>query len=61
MPIVWTKSGHYQRVDFSSEADFEASVIEVQHLLFGQVGSTSTLRRKSESKGCSRTSPMGTC
>lgn len=59
MPIVWTRGGHYQRVDFDNEADFEASVIEVQDLLFGAGRIYIDVKKRIGLKGLQQNVPDG--
>lgn len=59
MPIVWTKGGHYSRDDFSSEADLEASIVEVQDLLFGTGRIYLDVKKKIGLKGVQQNIPDG--
>jgi hypothetical protein len=33
MPVIWIAGKAYRRVEYDSEADLEAAIIEVQHRL----------------------------
>jgi hypothetical protein len=59
MSLVWIAGKAYRRVDYESEADLEASIIDVQHLLFGPNRVYLDVKRKIGTKGSIQNIPDG--
>jgi hypothetical protein len=59
MSLIWTKNGPYRRVDFGSEADLEASILEVRKDLFGDDRFYLNIKKKIGAKGGLRNIPDG--
>src|SRR5258708_22996590 len=59
MSLIWTRSGHYHRVEYQNEADLEASIIQVQTELFGFSRIYLDIKKKIGAKGSLRNIPDG--
>jgi hypothetical protein len=59
MSLIWTQNSRYRRVSFESEADLEATILQVQAELFGSNRFYLDIKRKIGSKGGTRNIPDG--
>jgi hypothetical protein len=59
MPVFWTGTGIYRRVDYQSEADLEAAIIQIQDQLFGPNRYYLDIKKKIGAKGSLRNVPDG--
>jgi hypothetical protein len=59
MSLIWTRSGSYHRVEYESEADFEAAILKVQAELFGSNRFYLDVKKKIGAKGGLRNIPDG--
>jgi hypothetical protein len=59
MSLIWTNGGSFRRVPYSSEADLEASIIEVQRDLFGPDRIYLDVKKRIGVKGGTRNIPDG--
>ncbi|HET9181236.1 MAG TPA: hypothetical protein VFP59_03810 [Candidatus Angelobacter sp.] len=59
MPVFWSKSGSYHRVEYDSEADLEKAIIEIQNQLFGPSRYYLDVKKKIGAKGSFQNIPDG--
>src|ERR1017187_9643004 len=59
MNLIWTGSGPYRRVGYSSEADLEAAILQVQTQLFGSNRIYLDVKKKIGTKSGLRNIPDG--
>jgi hypothetical protein len=59
MGMIWTKEGPYKSVEYESEADLEAAILQVQHDLFGSNRIYLDVKRKIGGKGNKQNIPDG--
>jgi len=59
MSLIWTHNGAYRRVEYHSEAELEAAILEVQTELFGHHRIYLDIKKKVGAKGGLRTVPDG--
>ena len=59
MSLIWTHSGPYRRVEYHTEADLEAAILEVQTELFGPNRIYLDIKKKIGAKGGLRNVPDG--
>lgn len=59
MNLIWTSKGPYRRVEYPSEADLEAAIIQVQTELFGSDRLYLDVKKKIGAKGGLRNIPDG--
>jgi len=59
MSLIWTRGGSYRRINYDSESDLEATILQVQAELFGAGRIYLDIKRKIGSKGSIRNIPDG--
>lgn len=59
MSLIWTKDGAYHRVEYESESDLEAAILQVQTELFGPDRIYLDVKKKIGAKGGLRNIPDG--
>jgi hypothetical protein len=59
MSVIWTQGGPYRRINYQSETDLEAAILQVQGELFGSGRIYLDIKRKIGSKGSIRNIPDG--
>jgi hypothetical protein len=59
MPLIWTRDGSYRRINYASESDLEATILQVQTELFGVGRIYLDIKRKIGSKSGIRNIPDG--
>ena len=59
MSLIWTRGGSYRRINYASESDLEATILQVQAELFGAGRIYLDIKKKIGSKGGTRNIPDG--
>ena len=59
MTVIWTPNGVFRRVEYESESDLEAAILEVQHRLFGKNRFYLDVKKRIGTKGSIQNIPDG--